>query len=457
MERPTKRFECQRCKSLINIPVQENENKIKCCANPDLKLIYAEHEGDPRIEMGKAYEDIIKLINNYMDLPEEYAKLLSLWIIGTYFHSAFNTFPFLFINAMRGSGKTRLLRMISHLAKGGQGRVQTGITEATLFRMPKGETLILDELESIGGRDKQALREYMNASYKRGGVVARNKKIRVKNQETWAIDYFEPYKPIAMANIWGMDEVLGDRCLNIVLEKSNNPAKTKMTEDFETNPKFKQLNELLNVVSVVSVYVVSPGNITSKWNDWVYNTYNTDTTETTLTTLLQKKSSESEEKRQELLGTTELEEMFLKLDKSNIDGRNLELFFPILILARALSSEIFDEILEIGKAMMVHKKEEEIAESVDAALYDYIAHKESTMEYHSIKDLLGGFKIWYGDNEWLNDRWFGRALKRLNLVVDKRRVPSGMMVLLNVAKAKEKVKIFKTQEEKEDDTTRKET
>jgi hypothetical protein len=37
----------------------------------------------------------------------------------------------------------------------------------------------------------------------------------------------------------------------------------------------------------------------------------------------------------------------------------------------------------------------------------------------------------------------GTALKRLNLVVKKRRMNEGVLIILNVEKAKEKMKIFK--------------
>ena len=44
---------------------------------------------------------------------------------------------------------------------------------------------------------------------------------------------------------------------------------------------------------------------------------------------------------------------------------------------------------------------------------------------------------------WLNYYWFGKALKRLNLIANKRRVGSGREVILNIEKAKEKMIIFK--------------
>jgi hypothetical protein len=398
-----------------------------------------------KLKLGECYERIIKLIQNYMDISEEKTKLITIWIIGTYVHKIFSTYPYLFINAMRGSGKTRLLGIISYLSRNGFGRVQTGITESVLFRMPQGNTLVLDEFESIGGKEKSVLREYLNACYKKGGSVQRVKKAKFQGQDEWITEQFEPYKPIAMANIWGMEEVLGDRCISLILEKSNNPAKTKMVEDFSINPEFKELNELLNRISVgCEVYSASRNYIPS-WNDYIrdkytlytYNTYIYNTTQTT------QEREEKKEERREILDKAEREEMFNKIDDLGIEGRNLELLLPLLFVSKFISQEVFEEMLLIGKNIMDEKKEEEFTESADVSLYDFIAHRESDLTYVPIKELTSGFKVWRGEEEWINEVWLGRALKRLNLVVDKKRMASGVFVNVNVAKAREKLKMFK--------------
>jgi len=400
-----------------------------------------------KLKLGEVYEGLIQLINKYMDIQEDKAKLVAIWIIGTYFHSSFNAYPYLFINAMRGSGKTRLLKIIAYLSRNSFGRVQSGITESVLFRMPTGYTLVLDELEQIGGKDKQALREYMNASYKRGGAVGRSKKVKIDGKEEWITDYFEPYKPIAMANIWGMDEVLGDRCISFVLEKSSNPAKTKKAEDFDTNPTFKVLNELLTHVSAVSVVLLRKKNYTTAWNDYIERKYNDIYTLTTLITQITQitqKEKNDDEKRREIIEKEELIEMFNKIDNLGVDGRNLELLMPLLLIAKMISEEVFDEMLKIGKDMMQNKKEDEFAESRDVSLYEFVSKQESDLNYKPIKQLTTMFKTWLGsEDEWINEKWFGRALKRLNLALDSKRQASGKHVQLNVAKAKEKIKMFK--------------
>jgi len=382
--------------------------------------------------LGEAYEKIMKVIEYYMDMPKEQLQIVSTWIVGTYFHDCFSTYPFLFINAMRGSGKTRLLRLIAHMAKGGNGEVQTGITEAVLFRT-KG-ILVLDECESIASKDKAILREYLNACYKKGGAVKRTKKAKFKGEDEYVVETFHPYKPIALANIFGMDEVLGDRCITFVLEKSNNPAKTKKLEDFEENPEIEEIKRTLRQSSVVCAVSLRKRTNQTAWNSYInakYNDIYTLTTYTTHTTLTTQNKIEEDD-------------FFNKIDAIGIDGRNFELLFPLLIVAKYLDWAQFEKLLEIGKDLMKIKKEDEFAESRDVLVYEFVSRQEGGLQYHALKELCQKFKAFVGEDEWINEKWLGRALKRLNLVLDKRREASGRFVQLNISKANDKARIFRS-------------
>lgn len=388
-----------------------------------------------KVKLGVVYEEIVEILNTYMDMPQENMKIIASWIIGTYYHSSFSTFPFLFINAMRGSGKTRLLKILANLCKGGRGEVQTGVSEAVLFRSTPGDTLIMDECESIGTKEKSALREYLNACYKKGGTVKRTKKAKIQGVEEWVIERFQPYKPIALANIWGIEEVLGDRCISFILEKSNNPLKTKLIEDFEENPDFLKIRDTLRGISVVSVVYSGTGNYIKSWNNYILNKYNYTNyipTETTLTTLTTQNTEDPLE-----------EEMFNKIDGLNIDGRNFELLFPLLMISRHISEEAFNTMLLIGGNIIKQKKENEFAESRDVMVYEFVSKQDRQLELVPIKELTRRFKTFIGaEEEWINERWVGKALKRLNLVLNKTRQASGVYIMLNIAKASEKTKMF---------------
>ena len=104
--------------------------------------------------------------------------------------------------------------------------------------------------------------------------------------------------------------------------------------------------------------------------------------------------------------------------------------------------EHFDKMLEVGKEIMDSKKSDEFAESADVSLYQFVSSRPPDLNYTSMKELTSLFRTYRGEEDWINEKWMGRAFKRLNLIVDSRRMASGRFVMLNVAKAAEKVKIF---------------
>ena len=146
-------------------------------------------------------------------------------------HSNFSTFPYLFVNAIRGSGKTRLLKIIASLSH--EGQLTASLTEAVMFRTTG--TLALDEFEGLNSKDNASLRELLNASYKKGTKIMRMTKKRGPDGESLQVEEFEPYRPLVMANIFGMTEVLGDRCVTILLEKSSALHIIKLVEDNHKN------------------------------------------------------------------------------------------------------------------------------------------------------------------------------------------------------------------------------
>lgn len=416
----------------MRLPIEDRDRLARLKA-AEAKQMYP-------IKMAECYDKIIQLAKRYIDMPEDYYHVLASWIIGTYSHESFPAYPYLFFNAMRGSGKTRTLKFISALGSKGDGSVQNNLTEAVIFRIPRGTTTCIDEVEQIGSKDKQTLRELLNSAYKKGMKVKRMRKVKTQVGEQQVVETFEPYYPIAMANIWGMDEVLGDRSISLTLEKSNHPFLTKMYEDFD-NEDFLEIKRTLEQLSVVSEVKCCKKNIYIEWNNYLISKYNTThttyihyTTQTTQTTPTKEE--------------IELEQIFNKIDELGINGRNFELLLPLIIVNKNISDEHFERIMLIGKEIMEKKKEDEYTDSKDVTLYEYVGTwLTESSEYKSVKDIVQEFRMFCGEGEqddrWLNDRWMGKALKRLCLIKQKRRVSNGMQIILDFAKAREKLKIFK--------------
>ncbi len=373
-------------------------------------------------ELKETYEMIVNILKEFIDTTEDNYCIISLWIIGTYFHKEFETYPYLFINAMRGSGKTRLLKLIECLSR--KGDLQASLTDAVLFRTTG--TLLLDEFESIGSKEKNSLRELLNTAYKKGGKVKRMRKAKGLDGESQVVEEFHTFRPIVMANISGMEEVLADRCISIVLEKSAKKKITKKIENFTSNKKIARTTlNLQGLVSFVSVSFVKK-NTYQDWNDFIDKTINYTNYTTTLTTL----------------NDTKQHQLFKKIDETEIDGRNLELTFSLILIAEEIG--IVDYFIEIIKKVISSRKEEDRMEGRDVMVYSFVS-KQTPNEWYKVKELTNMFRqeVDYDEKEnWLNYYWFGKALKRLNLVLNKKRIGSGREVILDIKKAKEKMMIF---------------
>jgi len=382
----------------------------------------------------ESYDIIIEILKKYLDLREEYYSLITLWILGTYLHKEFESYPYLFFNAMRGSGKSRAIRLICELSN---GNVMASPTEAVLFRTTG--TLGIDEFEGVASKDKATIRELLNGAYKKGIKIMRMKKKKSLTGEEQVVEEFEPYRPIVMANINGMDEVLGDRCLTLVLEKSNHPVKTRLIEDF-SNEIIQNVKKKLIQCSLCGV--VMKKNIYKSWNN-----YTIDRHDTTLYTHILHNTPTT----QTTIGAIKLDKIFNKIYETEIIGRNLELMMPIFFIADLIHEDIFNNILQVAKNIVIEKKGEEEIESIDVMVYNFISKQDEGLLFNSVKELTNSFREFSNESyEWLNAKWFGRALKRLNLVINKRRINSGVEVMLNVQKAKEKLKIFQNIKPKDD-------
>jgi len=377
-------------------------------------------------------KDIIKILKKYMDLKQEDYLLIGVWILGTYFHQSFRSYPYLFFNAMKGSGKSRILNLVTLLSK--RGIVLNSLTEAVLFRTTG--TLGIDEFEGIGKKGNDNLRELLNSAYKKTGKVLRMKKVSGKDGESQEVEEFEVYRPILMANIWGMDETLGDRCIQLILEKSVNPKITKLVEDFENN------FQIMEVLRSISEGIGSFGRFlflekkALNWNNYIINIDTSINTDTSITTNTSNTSNNNNIY------------IYNKINNTNLLGRDLELFFPLFLISDLCGK--LDEMLKISVRIVKERKEKDVYESYDVQVYDFISQHKNT-SFVRVSDLTQQFRDFCGIEEkldsWINTRWVGRSLKRLQLILDKKR-SNGMLVVLNIEKAKEKINMFREPEEK---------
>ena len=377
-------------------------------------------------ELKPLLNKIVSILKKYMDLEEDCYLLVAVWIIGTYFHQSFRSYPYLFFNAMKGSGKSRILNLITKLSR--DGVVLNSLTEAVLFRT-KG-TLGIDEFEGIGKKGNENLRELLNSAYKKTGKVFRMKKVKTNKGESQEVEEFDVYRPITMANIWGIEDTLGDRCIQLILEKSVKKKIVKLIEDFEDN------FQIMEVLDTISKGIGSVGSFKflllkqQNWNKYIIQHNTSNTSNTSYPSI-----------------TSTTSTFYNKINDTHLLGRDLELFFPLFLISDLCGK--LDKMLNISIKIVKERKEKDMYESMDVQVYDFVSSYQIT-GYIKVSELTNQFRVFIGAQEkediWVNTRWMGKSIKRLKLDKEKKR-SNGMWVILDIDKAKEKIKMFREVEE----------
>jgi len=390
---------------------------------------------ETKIILKEIFKDIKTTLRKYVKLKEEYYDVVAVWVIGTYIMDSFTTYPYLFFNAQKGSGKTRMLKLLETITS--NGVLLTSMREAVLFRLAdQNYSLMIDELEGLDRKENAPLRELLNACYKKGTQVFRMK----KKGDEWVFDNFKPFTAIAIANIGGVDDVLGDRVLTLKLDKTAKSNFALLQEDFDEFGLIEKIRNNFKCIKLPLCRLCSKKYNRKSWNNYVINRRNKlTTTTTTLNTLTQLTTPSQRESTQEVgVGG-----VYGEIIDSKITGRHLELIFPLLTISLMLEGDIFNKILEFGKEISKEKKEDDITESLDVSLQDFISKMSVELDYKRyrlIHQITDKFRFFLGirdrfEQQEINPRWMSRALKRLGLVVDSRRVSSGREVTLNIPKA----------------------
>src|SRR3990167_10197688 len=114
------------------------------------------------------HKGIVEVFRRYIEMREDYYDVVASWIIAAKNQDQFETFPYLYLNAMKGSGKTRFLKLTMFIL---DGFVTTNVTDAVLFR--ERLPVAIDEAENVDSKDNANKRELLNSGYKKGSVVKR--------------------------------------------------------------------------------------------------------------------------------------------------------------------------------------------------------------------------------------------------------------------------------------------
>ena len=282
----------------------------------------------------------------YLDFydPRHY-DLLTLWTIGTYFYTIFNAYPYLYVGGIKRTGKTKCLTSVKCMAF--NAVMSSDMTASTLFRLIQNGrcTVLVDETESLKDPNKrQQFRQLILQGYKKySGSAYRSERFGKYGRITPT--GFEVYSPKIFANITGLDDVLEDRCLPIIMRRSAKKGVVNAEID-AGDQRWQNIRDMLYAFAL------------SHWK------------------LVKKDSG-------------------MSLSIEGVSSRDLELWRPPIAIARLLS------VLSMSKSISKHKNSQKLASecspmsprysSLYAELVDLAKHKikvrharEMTEEYSMI-------------------------------------------------------------------------
>ena len=165
------------------------------------------------------HADILSYIERYIYLPmPELYDLIAVWIMGTFIYRAFRYFPYLHLNAEKGSGKTLLMELMSPIAFNGVYMSQP--TAATVLKLiaQDSATLFIDEAEGLGEKRSATsqLKNILKTGFARSGVYYSGNEL------------FRTYSPKCFAGINMLDDVLADRTITVRLIRKTGENKTDL-------------------------------------------------------------------------------------------------------------------------------------------------------------------------------------------------------------------------------------
>jgi hypothetical protein len=343
-------------------------------------------------EPEKVYEMVKKAWKTYIEFSDEVIyDFLTLWTIGTYFFHLFNSYPYIYIGGLKQTGKTKVLTVASLMCFNAIS--SNNLSTPSIFRLIQSGrcTLLMDETEKLVNKERASeLRNLLLSGYKKGMKVYRTEKTR---GEKLVPEAFEVYSPKMIANIYGLEDVLEDRCILIIMRRAKN-AEIGNREPKADDQIWQDIRDCLYTFCL------------SYWQ----------------------KISECYE-RSEGSEPTEY----------NISERDYELWKPILALAKFFSftsvasqhahptqPTLFDKILRFAKEKVEEKKVENITETGEYVLVQTLLKIVNESSFYKVKAIKGAMAENYDEEQkWLTTEWIGRALKRLGFT-EKRRVGTGV-------------------------------
>jgi len=336
------------------------------------------------VNPAEVYESVRQAWQRYIEFDDQdFYDLIALWSIGTYFFHLFNTYPYIYVGGLKRTGKTKILTVASFICF--NAVFTNNISTASLYRLTQSGrcTLLLDETEKLSSKERaEELRTLLLAGYKKGAPVYRTEK---KSGEKLTPEAFDVYTPKIICNISGVEDVLEDRCIPIIMKRGKNREIINREPDGadQTWVKIRDSLYMLYLQHASEISVGSAGSV----------------------------SSEAEVKE--------------------LSSRDLELWRPLLHLAAFFDKHnpqlnLSEKVWKIAKEITGEKQTENMTETGEYILAQTLLKIVNEDRFYPLREIKKKMAEAFDEEQsWLTTEWISRALRRLGFK-EKRRVGRGV-------------------------------
>jgi len=346
---------------------------------------------------------IYKKLKEYIDFDDErYYDLLTFWSMGTYFFEFFNTFPYLFINGVKRSGKTTILKVLEKICF---NAIQTGnISASSVFRLADTvrPTLLIDEADAlINPKNSESLRLMLLNGYKKGNYIIRTE--QRGDRINFDVIKFNVYCPKVLVNIRGIDDVLEDRTIYINIQRTMKKQYSERSTYIDIDESWQEIRDNLYTCLILAWRLVK-----KEYNEMKNNT--------------------------------------------KLTNRDWELWKPILVFAKLCNK--YNEMVEFAEEKCREKEIEDVVEQRDTLMVKVLLNLVDSGRYYKVSEIKEVFRSELDEDErgFLTARWVGLALKRLGFK-NKRRTGGGVEYFLTKSEVENLAKRMGITENEEQEQT----
>lgn len=208
-------------------------------------------DGCNACDAATVFKALCERIGHYIDFPDADAPgavaTVALWTLLSYVYPAFNAVPYLYLGGPLGSGKSRVLEVLSQVVY--RPLASSNMTAPALFRTldKRGGALLMDEVERLreGTPEAAELRSILLAGYKGNARATRLEAVG----ESFQTVEFCVYGPKALACIAGLPPALLSRCIPLMMFRSA-PGSPKPSRRVDADPAWQTIRDDLHALTL---------------------------------------------------------------------------------------------------------------------------------------------------------------------------------------------------------------